>query len=421
VSIPQFYRVIGETSKRSSERVRAHGYPPTELVRRCLQMKAAYHFDADQHGGYYGPPIKELVFRAVMKLPQNQRHLVIYCGDLITVGRVEQAGGLDALVDRLLATGLWTTLDRDQITDALLTRRIYVLLLEGLTRRNADQIDNELRTEPSYFGALEVKPANPAHWVLYDQSLIPLFRIVGDELRMFYAKDEYEAGGDRDDWMFEEYRTSGLFANVQWEDRGLRGTIFDDYDTLENAQRLAELEDMLSSRFAVVVNEIVLRSRDLDPVLPDALHAALHGFMSYRSEEQLAQVAVSCRRYLERLANALYPPRVGEKGKRKLGKAEYRNRLWAYIEERLTGTNRELALASFEDVGKRLDRLDALANKGVHAERVAAGEVERLLVGLIGMAYDVLTLEPPRTVANLRPYESAVKRFLSNLRDEASD
>ena len=50
---------------------------------------------------------------------------------------------------------------------------------------------------------------------------------------------------------------------------------------------------------------------------------------------EIAQVSLSCRRFLENLANALYPPRSEKVKGREVGAAAYRNRLWAYVEERL--------------------------------------------------------------------------------------
>lgn len=72
--------------------------------------------------------------------------------------------------------------------------------------------------------------------------------------------------------MFSDWKNSDIFSSVEWEDTGLRGTIFDEYDTPEHAQRLAELEEFLAGELGAVANEILIRSRDLDPVLPDALH-----------------------------------------------------------------------------------------------------------------------------------------------------
>jgi hypothetical protein len=377
-------------------------------------MKAAFHFDAGEFGGYYGPPVQELVFRALMKVPRERRHFIVYTGDLIAYDHISRVGGPSEMFALLMQSGDWSTLDPTVMTDALVNKRVYVLLVEGLLRQDAEAVEIELRGD-GYFGALDDRPRNPVHWLLYDQSLIRKFRVVGDELRLFYdATLEEVDPGSRDEGSFAEWRQRAIFADVEWEEHGLRGTIFDQYDTLENAQRLGELEDHLSGRLGAVVNEIVLRSRDLDPVLLDALHAALAGFASYQSEEQLAQVAISCRRFLERLANALYPPLTTKEGDRKLGQAEYRNRLWAYVDKNLSGTNRDLVLATLEDVGNRIDGVDALANKGLHAPRVTAIEVDRLLVGLVLLVYDILMLQPPPKESPLAPYEESVREFFKD-------
>jgi hypothetical protein len=90
-------------------------------------------------------------------------------------------------------------------------RRSGACAVEGLSRALAERVDETLASEAAYLGAIEIRP-KPVHWVLYDQSLVPVFRVVGDELRMFYAKDEYEAGGDRDDVMFSHWGDSRTIA-----------------------------------------------------------------------------------------------------------------------------------------------------------------------------------------------------------------
>ncbi len=120
-------------------------------------MKAAFHFDADQHGGSYGPPIQKLLFDRLMKVPRGRRHLVIYLGDLVAYDYVRGAGGPSELF-ALLVRNAWSTLDPSVMTDALEHRRIYVLLVEGLMRQDAEAVDSELRRSESYLGALDVNP-----------------------------------------------------------------------------------------------------------------------------------------------------------------------------------------------------------------------------------------------------------------------
>jgi hypothetical protein len=377
-------------------------------------LKVALHFDADANGDYYGPPTEERVLRALATLPSERRHVRLFCGDLLFLQHATTRAQIISIAKRILDAHGWRTLDEETFVDASHRTNIFVILVEGLPCGSASTIDRTLQADPTFFGSLEVTPATPVHWVMYDQSLIPVFRIVGDELRMFYEKESYEAGGDRDNGMFEHWKELRIYPSIDWEDRGLRGTIFDEYDTFEHAKRLADLEESLSGQLEAVTNELLIRCGDLDPVLPETLHAAVHGYDFYESGEQLAQVAVSCRRFLERLANALYPPRDELVNGRRVGSAEYRNRLWAYTEEKLSGTSRKVVLATLEDIGRRVDRIDELANKGVHAAEVTRTEVQRLIVGLVTLAYDILTLEPPSKVARLEPYENALRNFLSH-------
>jgi hypothetical protein len=389
-------------------------------------MRVAFHFDADAHGGYYGPPIEEMMFKALLAgVPASRRHVRIGCGDLLLHFHGARTRiDLEDRARRLLAReqSLWSTLDADAFPGAAKETDIFVLDVTGLTPVDARRIDEELRRldeKDSYFGALQVDPAVDMHWVFYDQSLPDAYRIAGDELRLLHEAAELE--GDRDEGMQEHWRESGLFASVVFEDIGLQGTIFDPYDTREYAQRLAELETQLTTQFAVVANETLMRTGDLDPRLRDMLHAAFTAVEQVETNEQLSQAALSCRRFLERLADALYPPREVSEGERKLGRPQYRNRLWAYIEEHLEGRSKEVVLASFDDVGGRIDKLDALANKGIHGAEISAAELQRLLVGLTSLTFDVLTMAPPQDKPPYEPYEKHLFETLGEMLSPSKD
>jgi hypothetical protein len=383
-------------------------------------MRVAFHFDADAHGGYYGPPIEEMMFKALLAgIPVSRRHVRIKRGDLLL--HFHGAKTPSDLEDR--ARGLlaherspWSTLDAETFPGVAKETDIYVLDVTGLTPSDARRVDAELRRldqRNSFFGALQVDPTIGLHWVFYDQSLPDAYRIAGDELRLLHEAAELE--GDRDEGMLEHWREGGLFASVIFEDIGLQGTIFDPYDTREYAQRLAELETQLTTQFAVVANETLMRTGDLDPRLRDVLHAAFTAVERVETNEQLSQAALSCRRFLERLADALYPPRQVGEGERELGRPQYRNRLWAYIEEHLEGRSQEVVLASLDDVGGRIDKLYALANKGVHGSEILAAELQRLLVGLTTLTFDVLTIAPPQDKPLYEPYEKHLFETLGEM------
>ena len=121
---------------------------------------------------------------------------------------------------------------------------------------------------------------------------------------------------------------------------------------------------------------------------------------------------------LERLADALYPARTQPVGGRQVGKAEYRNRLWAYIAQQLdaSATNKNLLQASLTDIGNRIDYVEKLANKGLHGE-VDSAEVQRLLVGLITLTFNILMLAPVPNSTPEEPYRESFVRMLRTIMD----
>lgn len=386
-------------------------------------MRVAYHFDADSYALGREPDGRVQLFEAVLAaIPTQRRHVRIRLGDLVL--QLYVTGDDLIAVARALAIEsrrAWRTVDLEQFVELAATTNIVIAELLGLTLRDAQELDEALeqRFGGEYFGAVEVDVRVGPHWVLYEQSLPDRYRIVGNELRLLHTSEQLEADpqiAERDEW-----RESQLFGTVDFEDIGVQKTLFDPYTTREHILRDAELEDLVGSQFGAVVNETLLRTRDLDPRLNEALHAAFGAADRSETAEQLAQVALSCRRFVERLADSLFPARDDVRKGRKLGRAEYRNRLWAYVEDHLSGRNRELVLASLEDVGNRIDALDACVQRGVHGDELTASELQRILVSLVGVTYDILTLAPPPLTQNLDAYETHLRSILREILEQSRD
>jgi len=249
--------------------------------------------------------------------------------------------------------------------------------------------------------------------VLYRQKLVTCYRYVDGEVRLFYRKFEGDAGADaKDTGTADELKRRGF--RVAFEDSGLRETIFDRYQSFEHSQRAAALDGYLQQHLGRMADEVLMRVSAADPRQMESLHAAFRTFERIETAEDIAQVATSCRRFLEGLADMLYPPRDGSAGSRKVGAAEYRNRLWAYVDENIHGAGKNLALAQLDDLGHRIDALDRLSNKGVH-DCISAMEARRLIVGFVVGAYDLLSLTPPPLSARNEPHGEAVDEIVRNM------
>lgn len=378
-------------------------------------MDVGFHFNAsaEKYGGWYGEPIQEMFFRVLLSASQGDVHLKIYCGDLLVWQYLGNPEAREKLLEDLIGHGLrWKDIDPDVFRDALFSKTIYVLAVEGLTPSLRDQIHLQLKKDGAYLGALEIHAASPVHWALYRGSLVPKYRFFNRELRVFYRAFEEVEGAYA--VQIPDYVQKLPFRSVTREDLGVRHTIFDAYVSPEHAKRAADVADSVSEHLASVANDVLLRVSDANPQLIDALYAMLNAFRSVETKEEVAHVALSCRRFLEGLADVLCPARTEPLQGRQLGKEQYINRLWAYAEEKLRKEERGLIQAQLEDMGHRIDRVHDLANKGLHA-RVSRSDAGRLVVALLVAAYDFLSLAEPPLQLPLEPHAEEIDSFVRRL------
>lgn len=357
-------------------------------------MKIAYHFNASspKYSGFYGIQIQELLFGALLRINLKDLHIKIHSGDLLTSTFIGKPGAQENVLERLLGYDMrnWRAMNEDAFSKALFSARIYVLAVEGLDWKSRDLLHAQFGMDDSYLGALQVNEANQIHWVLYNQFLKPTYRIVGNELRIFY----YSYDEASKDTFVQEHWAHLPFKSIVWEDLGDRGTILDSSDTFERAKRLAELGDYLSLHLAHLADDVLLRLNDLDRELPDKLHAAMRNSQIIETTEDVAQACLSCRRLLEGLADVLYPPNKEPVNGHKVGQEQYINRLRAYIGDKLKGDQKDLMDIQLLDIGERIKKGYELANKGAHS-RISRTDLHRLISALLVATYDLLSLDKP--------------------------
>ena len=85
--------------------------------------------------------------------------------------------------------------------------------------------------------------------------------------------------------------------------------------------------------------------------------------------------------------------------------------MWAYVKGNLQGDQQRLLLAQLEDLGNRVERIDQLANKGLHVQ-ITQPDIRRLIAALLVVAYDLLTLCPPLSQSSFEPYSDGIQDFV---------
>jgi hypothetical protein len=306
-----------------------------------MNVKIAFHFNADHESldGNYGYPIRRALLSAVLNSRTMELHTKVFEGysllAMLTMDREKTGTGesrrfnkdrFSSAIQTLLNPGshIWMSFDI-RIIDALLGANVFVILFESISFHNAQELDRSLRELPYYLGALQVDEACGVHWAAYSGSLVAAYRIVGKALFSFWdgicedSKDE--------EWL-EEFRRLG-FTRVAFEALNGKFTVFDKYDDFEQARRVAELGNALSDSLGFLADQVITRFSDTAPELGNKLWSAIQTYDRAEVVEDYAQVAISCRRLIEYIADQVFPPQDTPVGGRKVGPSDYRNRLLA--------------------------------------------------------------------------------------------
>ncbi|PES81032.1 DNA uptake protein [Bacillus cereus] len=125
--------------------------------------------------------------------------------------------------------------------------------------------------------------------------------------------------------------------------------------------------DSAQTAFDILKGEVDDRLLDLNPELAEQLMLSFKS-VSTDNPEEWSQALTTCRRFIEGLADELFPPIDEDVNGRKLGKTQYINRLWAFMDKSIESkSNKDLAKAHVDILGIYLQRVHKLSNKGVHA------------------------------------------------------
>jgi len=146
----------------------------------------------------------------------------------------------------------------------------------------------------------------------------------------------------------------------------------------------------------------------LGALIPDELRRldSIKDNLDSDNPEDWANAAHSCRRLLQAVADALYPP-VDAKVKTssgkeiKAGKDNYINRLVLFCEDKMkSGVSSEILSSDLRFIGERLDAVFSAVQKGSHAE-IEISEAQRFVIHTYLVIGDILELnaEEPRMEA----------------------
>lgn len=367
-------------------------------------MKIAFHFDSQDESLalFYGNDIQKKVFNTILKHRNLNVNSKVFTGDLLMMMIASDR-------KEISETQFTQTFNEDKYREIfyhwlnpknVIWKRysdlgiersigtdIHVLCFESIDLKTAEIINDELSDYPSYLGAIEVDDSSQLHWTLYSQFLVALGRLHNDEFNLFHQSED-----DIEDVMINDYDDFG-FKKVSPECLNGRYTIFDTYSNFEQARRIAEWKRNSGGLLAFIADEIISKLSDIAPDVGNKLWSALKTFEDSETNEQLAQVTASCRRIFEYVVDCIFPPSNEKIDGHSLKADKYKNRLFAYADEsRQSNTNIDLIVATTVTLFEQWDKLNKLANKGVHSE-VFRSETRRCLLRTIMLLDDIVSLK----------------------------
>jgi hypothetical protein len=380
-------------------------------------MNIAFLFNSDHpsYGGDYGGPIMELILSAGV-LQRAQRHMRVSIGDILTYGAAAQSktptiGFLVKLCRAVYSPVIFDRLLRDRLEATHGRATVYCWLFQNMTAPLAGELHEHLKPDDSYLGAMDVNFSHPLHLSFFRNSLIERYRFNERQCSIFYVMADNQ-GPDVE--VQEELENQGF--TVSYEDIGARRTIFDDYDNLEHFKRIASFSEVFSQLAGLDtdhISDLVHSLEELHPKLFDAFAAASQVLQRAETEEDYAQAGLSGRRLLESTADYLFPARAEKWNGRNVGRENYKNRLWAYIEQTINewpGADS----SALTRLGKEVDNLVDLFNACVHGHPTRT-EAESAFAALVFWLSDVIKLAPAAARRPYLAYEESLERFFEQV------
>lgn len=369
-------------------------------------MKIALHFNSNHkslEGTMYSLPILRRIFNVILSQRNVNISSKIFIGDLLLREVASDVETTETgwtrkfnkeryiqVINNWLDTGnqIWIKFTQETVNEAVQCD-IFTVCFENIELSLAETLHANLHEFPSYLGAIEVDDTSAIHWEVYSNSIGPKFRIINTSINVFWDGISED---DRDDGWLEILSSYG-FSRVKYESLNGRYTIFDRYHNYKQARRVAEWRKQSGNLLAFVSDDVVCKLLDVAPLLGDKLWAAFNTFHDSETDEQYAQVATSCRRIVEYVADCLFPPTDEVINGREMGQTRYRNRLLAFVDiERKSDTNIDVIVASTNLLKEQIEKLNNLVNKGVHAE-VYREEARRCLIRTILLLDDFISLK----------------------------
>ncbi|MFB9992036.1 hypothetical protein ACFFLM_08695 [Deinococcus oregonensis] len=366
-------------------------------------MAHAFLFDNQDSYVQFVEAVKAVVTSPVLK--ETDSVYIVRWGDLLFGQAAQDVPDLFKLALSAVGAAGDVQLRGEEFAECLIQRLVFCVVVEGTDEGEATRIHENLQFSSSYLGYHPVSYSFEIQLQFYRNLLSRKLRIHNNKLEIFYT------GGDVEniDPMWIE-KLGGHFQITSNQDDGFHGTFLDEFDTVEHFSRVEACKKGLTRLFgSKKANNSILLIEDINPKLSDNVFSAIRAIENLETTEDAAQASLSVRRFVEALADTLFPARETAEGERRLDQAAYRNRIWQYIANAYQHNP-----AQIEKLGKELDRVDKIANKGIH-HHISREGVQQVVDDILSLTSAITD----SSLADLRrsgyPFRKSIQTFVKEL------
>ncbi len=385
-------------------------------------MNIAFLFNASapEFKGYYGIPILDHVLKTGV-LQNSNRNMRLSLGDVLVLFDVRPGmKNYTQIREAVFSSKEWSSVMEDRIRETEGKIRVYCLLFENMTIEIAENLHKKIKDYPVYLGALAVDYSDPFQFSFYKQTMPEKCRINGKTCGVFYSLAKYDdSAKDGIDWnLVTLFKENGFDSDI--EDTGARGTIFDKYNTpsdfsFKHFKRIGEFKKVFS-KFCGLSNDdisnVTLVIEELHPDLIESLVSAAKVSNKAETVEDFAQAALSGRRFLEKFADYLYPPKKELIDGHDVGKDKHKNRLYAYSKEALT-SNANSKEAQLKNIDEEIKKLFELVNSGLHSI-TTKDKIEALYKDILFFVIKLAEINPNMIRNSYSAYEEEMNNFFKD-------
>ena len=375
-----------------------------------MHIAVLFNSDHPKYSGSYGWKIRDTILSTNV-IQSSNRHVKVKAGDVLIYSHSKTKQKYYELSERVYLSHPWKMLKEQQLRDTFMKATVFAWTIQNIDENSAKKLHKELVSDDAYLGIHGIDLSNPLHLVFYRNLMISMYRIKGRTCRVFYSMGNED---ERDQTECDSLLGLG-FTDVDWENRGAHGTIFDDYDTSDHFSKVEAFRSLASRHIPGGDNEadeLILLLEDLNPRLFITLSAIAYKMENASHEEDIAQAGISARRYIEQLADVLYSPREELRNGRQVTKDKFRNRIWAYIDESLP--NNEEKSDKLNSVGQEVDRVLEEVNAAVHGNQTRE-RFERTLSDLASLSVALLQLNPDFACNPYFAFQDNMSKFLEEV------